>query len=274
MRNFQGILDALWRRPAPPAMVERSLDRALCEQLIWRRGAHLWQDEATALKTLADGCRLSGFGAVTAVFSRREEEQEFPALDWLSAFLPAHMGAICGLVQGPAQRVAAGESPEQVLEAFPRKVEMLAEKAGAILLQDDLTTVTDSGLRRQILRSLQRACQGAHRRNRPVIWADLSGRPLSPEAVAELPVDALQLSERYGFTTEEAIRRYGQRFCLLGRTDFTRLLSLKPVDIIGDFASLWDLCQGRGYLFGSGNLDGEPVPYLTFLSMLTAVERL
>lgn len=274
MGDFQGILDALWGRPAPPAMVEHGLDRALCEQLIWRRGEHLWQDEATALMNLADGCRLSSFGSVTACLSRAEEEQGFPALDELADVLPLDMGVIGGLAEGPAQRMAAGQTPEQVLRDFPKAVGKLSEKSGAVFIQDDLSVLADSGLGAQALLCLKAACEAAHRKGRPVIWVDLSHCPLPLEKVAQLPFNAVQLSDRYPFATKDAIRYYGQRFSLLGRTDFAQLMALKPVDIIADFTSLWSLSQGKGYLFGSGNIDGRPIPYLTFLSMLTAIRRL
>ena len=44
-----------------------------------------------------------------------------------------------------------------------------------------------------------------------------------------------------------------------------------------DEASLQELAQKagvRGYIHGSGNISAAPVPYLTYLSMLSAMKRL
>ena len=61
--KFFPIRSALALEPAPPAMAEFTFEKSLCEQLIWRRGEHLWQNEPVKLSTLLDGSKRCGFGA-------------------------------------------------------------------------------------------------------------------------------------------------------------------------------------------------------------------
>lgn len=252
LSKFMPIQKALALEPAPPAMAEFTFERSLCEQLIWRRGAHLWQDERARLATLLEGSKRCGFGAAVLTVSsagligsmRRDAEG---------------MGLICG----PA---ALPDGSEEQL----RLIGAIAAEADAVLLQGAF----DPDLRREQLGYLREACETVHRAGKRVIFADRSEDPLPPEQLAELPLDGLQLSERYPFTTEEAIREYGRRFCLFGRTDFSRLAERSPMELIRDAARLWELCGGKGYVFGTGDLDGRPLPYLTFISMITAVNRL
>lgn len=263
--GFKEVQAALFGQQSRPAMAERQLEQRLCEQLIWRRGAHLWRDEATALATQADGCRLSGFGAVTAMLS----DDGFAALAALQASLPANMGIIAGFQNGPAAG-GADAAMQNFLENIRRLSAQLAG-AGAVRIRTALPE--DKGFRREVKACLSDCCKAAKAQGLPVIWDDQAAAPAPLEEIAGLPFDAVWLSERYPFSTGEAIRRYGKRFGLLGRTDFARLLTLKPMDIIDDFRQLWELSAGKGYLFGSGG-EGAPIPYLTFLSMLTALERL
>lgn len=266
--DFRSVQAALFRQPSLPVMAERQLEQRLCEQLIWRRGPHLWQDEATALMTQADGCRLSGFSTVTVKLS----DGGLPALAALQASLPAHMGVIAGFRNGPAERAADGA--DAALENFLENIRSVSAQLagrGAVCISTALPA--DEGFRREVKACLSDCCGAAKAQGLPVIWDDEAAEPAPLEEIADLPFDAVWLSARYLFSTEEAVRRYSGRFGLLGRTDFARLLTLKPMDIIDDFRRLWELTGGKGYLFGSGGR-GEAIPYLTFLSMLTALERL
>lgn len=253
--KFFPIRSALALEPAPPAMAEFTFEKSLCEQLIWRRGEHLWQNEPVKLSTLLDGSKRCGFGAAA-----------LPVSDagLIGPLRPAAEGM--GLICGPAEVLRAPS------EEYVRSAAEIAEKADAVFLQGMFSG--DEGRDRALTNCLKQACEAVHRAGKRVIWVDLSASPLSPERIAELPFDGLQLSDRYGFTTEEAIREYGKRFCLFGRTDFPALAEKSPMELIRDAARLWELCGGKGYVFGTGNISGRPIPYLTFISMITAVNRL
>lgn len=255
VNRFHPIRKALSREAAPAAMMEFTFERALCEQLIWRRGEHLWKDEPSRLAALLEGSKRSGFGGAVLAVS------DVSQISLLRAETDG-MGLICG----PAEVL---ETPS---EGYIRAVEQIAREADAVFLQGKLSE--DSGLRRETLECLQFACGAVHAAGKKVIWVDRSPIPLSPEKAAGLPFDGLQLTDRYDFSTEEAIRQYGERFCLLGRTDFARLETMSPMELIRDAARLWELCSGRGYIFGTGDIDGRPLPYLTFISMISAVNRL
>ena len=248
--KFLPVEKALARESSSPAMAEFTFDRFLCEQLIWRRGGHLWQDEAARLATLLEGSRRSGFGAAVLTVS------DASLIDALRQQADG-LGLICG--------------PEKVLTAagehYLADVQKIARQADAVFLQGSLR---DS----EGLQCLKLACDAVHAAGKKAIWVDRSSTPLSPEKIAELPFDGLWLTDRYDFSTEEAIRRYGERFCLFGRTDFARLEEMSPMELIRDASRLWELCGGKGYVFGTGDIDGRPLPYLTFISMITAVNRL
>ena len=268
--------ETLLGRGNKPLMLEHSLHPALCEQLIWRRGPHLWQTEETAQLTLADGYRLSGFGGAVVSLSDEQAKEDFPLPDWLRKQLPAETELICGMAEGPAQRIAAGEKPDQILEQFPHAAAALASRSDGLFLRDDWSGISDTGLQQEILSCLKRACEQIHEQGKPVIWVDGTPEPLP---LSQLPdcFDAVQLSENYPLSTGEMMREYGKQFCLMGRTDFSRLMTLRPMEIIEDFASLQELAEKggvRGYIHGSGNISAVPVPYLTYLSMLSAMKRL
>lgn len=255
--KFLPIRKALSLEPAEPAMMEHTLERTLCEQLIWRRGAHLWQDEPAVLSTLLEGSKRAGFGgAVLAVSDVSLIDELWKEADGI------------GLICGPAEILA------EPSEEYIRIVEQIADQADAVFLQGNFDGIIDDGLKRELLSCLKASCEAVHRTSKQVIWVDRSIQPLPPEEMAGLPFDGLQLTDRYGFSTAEAIRRYGDRFCLLGRTDFSRLAEMSPMELIRDHARLWELCSGKGYIFGTGDIDGRLLPYLTFISMITAVNRL
>ena len=56
---------------------EYALDRALAEQLVWRRGDTLWATENARVQTLADAAAVSGFDCAVVQLSF---EDGFPAL--------------------------------------------------------------------------------------------------------------------------------------------------------------------------------------------------
>lgn len=253
--KFTPIEKALAGEPAAPMMLEHTFEHSLCEQLIWRRGEHLWQDERSQLSTLLEGSKRSGFGGAVLAVSDAA----------LIASLRVQADGL-GLVCGPREVLKAPD------ERYIRAAEQIARQADAVFLQGDLSG--NAGLLRENLACLRLACEAVHAAGKKVIWVDRSPTPLSPEKIAELPFDGLQLTDRYAFSTEEAIRQYGDRFCLLGRTDFSRLETLSPMELIRDAVRLWELCGGKGYIFGTGDIDGRPLPYLTFISMITAVNRL
>jgi len=254
VNRFHPIRKALSREAAPAAMMEFTFERALCEQLIWRRGAHLWQDERARLSTLLEGSKRAGFGAAVLAVS------DAALIDVLRGEADG-MGLVCG----PSEMLNPSEK-------YVRAVSEIAQTADAVVLQG--TFDADEGLVREQLYYLRAACEAAHKAGKQVIFADRSADPLLPEKLAELPVDGLQLTEGYGFSTEDAIQHYGGRFCLLGRTDFFRLAEMSPMELIRNAARLWELCGGKGYIFGTGDMHGRPLPYLTFISMIAAVNRL
>lgn len=253
--KFFPIRMALEKEPAPPAMAEFTFEKSLCEQLIWRRGEHLWQDERARLSTLLEGSKRCGFGA---------------------AVLPVSDAGLIGDLRLTAEDIGLICGQAEVLcapsEEYVRSTAEIAGQVDAVFLQGSFGG--DEGKNRALTECLKQACNAVHLAGKKVIWVDWSDSPLSLEKIAELPFDGLQLSDRYTFTTEDVIREYGKRFCLFGRTDFPALAEKSPMELIRDAARLWELCGGKGYVFGTGNISGRPIPYLTFISMITAVNRL
>ena len=77
-REFLRVLSH--EKPGRAVFFEYALNRALAEQLVWRRGDTLWATENARVQTLADAAAVSGFDCAVVQLSF---EDGFPALKGL-----------------------------------------------------------------------------------------------------------------------------------------------------------------------------------------------
>ena len=83
----------------------------------------------------------------------------------------------------------------------------------------------------------------------------------------------MHLTGAYTAETAELWREYHEEFAILGDTRLSWLKNQEPSRIIAYCEALQALTGNKGFAFGMGNPQGEPVPYLSYISTLSALVR-
>lgn len=250
MADYRALLRVLENeRPGRAVFFEYALNRELAEQLIWRRGTHLWETEAARVQTLADAAAAAGFDCAAAELAFSDG---FPGLR--------------GLQLAEGMKLAAGLSGS----ADP---DMLEERYRVLAGEDAVCAVIVRNVPCGTPEKYRRFAGAVHRAGKPCIWADSSSQPIPLEELADCGFDGIHLTESYGVPMEVLLDRFGKRWALLGDTRFSWLVRQKPRDIIDYCQGLFQRTGGKGYAFGTGNPEGRPIPYLSYVAILSAYLR-
>ena len=260
-REFLRILAN--QEPGRAVGFEYAWDRSLAEQLLWRKGAHLWAEEKARACSLAETalrCRMD-----CVVLELLEEDGVFPGLEGLGEVLPQGMKAAAGMRAGFFE--TGGD-----LGAFRRGYEKLAGDPAvcAVIIRDRGEAVPGKEDFLEISRELTAA---VHSLGKPCIWADCGQEPVPLDWAAGCGFDAVHLTGAYTAETAELWREYHEEFAILGDTRLSLLKNQEPSRIIAYCEALQALTGNKGFAFGMGNPQGEPVPYLSYISTLSALVR-
>lgn len=250
MADYRELLRVLENeRPGRAVFFEYALNRELAEQLVWRRGGHLWETEADRVQILADAAAVSGFDCAVAdlAFSNG-----FPGLQ--------------GLRLAEGMKLAAGLSEMT-------ETDVLEERYAALAREEAVCAVIVRNVPCGTPEQYRRFSEAVHRAGKPCIWADCSRQPMSLEGLTDCGFDGIHLTEAYGAPMERLLDAFGSRWALLGDTRFSWLIRQKPRDIISYCQGLFHRTKGKGYAFGTGNPEGKPIPYLSYAAILSAYIR-
>ena len=260
-REFLRILAN--QEPGRAVGFEYAWERGLAERLLWRKGGHLWAGEKTRVRSLAETALRCRMDCVALELS--EEDGVFPGLEGLSEALPEGMRAAAGMRAGFFE--TGGE-----LGAFRRGYEKLAGDPAvcAVIIRDRGEAVPGKEAFRKISREITAAVHGL---GKPCIWADCGQEPVPLDWAAQCGFDAVHLTGAYTAETAEIWREYHQEFALLGDTRLSWLKNQEPAQIIAYCEYLQALTGNKGFAFGMGNPQGEPVPYLSYISTISALVR-
>ena len=194
-----------------------------------------------------------------------EEDGVFPGLEGLGEVLPQGMKAAAGLRTGFFE--AGGN-----FDDFRRGYEKLAGDPAvcAVIIRDRGEAVPGKEDFLEISRELTAA---VHSLGKPCIWADCGQEPVPLDWAAGCGFDAVHLTGAYTAETAELWREYHEEFAILGDTRLSLLKNQEPSRIIAYCEALQALTGNKGFAFGMGNPQGEPVPYLAYISTLSALVR-
>ena len=194
-----------------------------------------------------------------------EEDGVFPGLEGLGEVLPQGMKAAAGLRTGFFE--AGGN-----FDDFRRGYEKLAGDPAvcAVIIRDRGEAVPGKEDFLEISRELTAA---VHSLGKPCIWADCGQEPVPLDWAAGCGFDAVHLTGAYTAETADLWREYHEEFAILGDTCLSWLKKQEPSRIIAYCESLQALTGNKGFAFGMGNPQGEPVPYLSYISTLSALVR-
>ena len=194
-----------------------------------------------------------------------EEDGVFPGLEGLGEVLPQGMKAAAGLRTGFFE--AGGN-----FDDFRRGYEKLAGDPAvcAVIIRDRGEAVPGKEDFLEISRELTAA---VHSLGKPCIWADCGQEPVPLDWAAGCGFDAVHLTGAYTAETAELWREYHEEFAILGDTRLSLLKNQEPSRIIAYCEALQALTGNKGFAFGMGNPQGEPVPYLSYISTLSALVR-
>ena len=257
VREFLRVLEN--KRPGRAVGFEYAWERPLAEQLHWRRGESLWAGEEARVRALCETAHRCGLDC--AAVELREEDGRFPGLSAIPDGIPAAAGQTAGLFE-------SGGS----LSAHRAALRGLAEHPAvcAVLIRDRGEAVPDRPSFRRAARELTAE---VHAAGKPCIWADCGEKPVPLEWAAGCGFDGVHLTAAYSGGTAEFWKEYGGAFAILGGTELDFLCEAKPRDILAHCAALQALTGNRGFAYGTGNPWGRPVPYLSYISTLTALRR-
>ena len=260
-REFLRILAN--QEPGRAVGFEYAWERDLAERLLWRKGAHLWADEKARACSLAETalrCRMD-----CVVLELLEEDGAFPGLVGLSEALPRGMKAAAGMRAGFFETGGG-------FETFRRDYEKLAGDPAvcAVIIRDRGEAVPGKEAFRKISREITAAVHGL---GKPCIWADCGQEPVPLDWAAQCGFDGVHLTGAYPAETAEIWREFHEEFAILGDTRLSWLKNQEPAQIIAYCESLQALTGNKGFAFGMGNPQGEPVPYLSYISTLSALVR-
>ena len=194
-----------------------------------------------------------------------EEDGVFPGLEGLGEVLPQGMKAAAGLRTGFFE--AGGN-----FDDFRRGYEKLAGDPAvcAVIIRDRGEAVPGKEDFLEISRELTAA---VHSLGKPCIWADCGQEPVPLDWAAGCGFDAVHLTGAYTAETAELWREYHEEFAILGDTRLSLLKNQEPSRISAYCEALQALTGNKGFAFGMGNPQGEPVPYLSYISTLSALVR-
>lgn len=247
MADYREFLRVLaHRQPGRAVGFEYTWDKSLAEQLIWRRGDTLWQDTEALARTRIDTASRCGLDTVV--------------LDFLQ--LPASLPRL----------MPEGLRAVALLSVDSNDCQTAAETEGicAVMLRGYGKIISD---RAEFLRSFRPAVDAIRKAGKPVIWADCGKEPLPVSWAADCGFDAIHLTHHYASNTAEIWQEFHRDLAILGDTRMDWLIRQKPRDILDYCESLQKLTQNCGFAFGMGNPEGLPVPYLCYVSVLTALAR-
>lgn len=152
MADYRELLRVLENeRPGRAVFFEYALDRALAEQLVWRRGDTLWATENAWVQTLADAAAVSGFDCAVVQLSF---EDGFPALK--------------GLRLREGMKLAAGLSVP-IFDPAPYEALAKEEAVCAVILRNVPYGTPEN---------YRQLAAAVHRQGKPCIWADDSKTPI------------------------------------------------------------------------------------------------
>ena len=194
-----------------------------------------------------------------------EEDGVFPGLAGLGEVLPRGVKGAAGMRAGFFE--TGGD-----LGAFRRGYEKLAGDRAvcAVIIGDRGEAVPGKEDFLEISRELTAA---VHSLGKPCIWADCGQEPVPLDWAAGCGFDAVHLTGAYTAETAELWREYHEEFAILGDTRLSLLKNQEPSRIIAYCEALQALTGNKGFAFGMGNPQGEPVPYLSYISTLSALVR-
>ncbi len=247
MADYRELLRVLENeRPGRAVFFEYALDRALAEQLVWRRGDTLWATENARVQTLADAAAVSGFDCAVVQLSF---EDGFPALK--------------GLRLREGMKLAAGLSVP-IFDPAPYEALAKEEAVCAVILRNVPCGTPEN---------YRQLAAAVHRQGKPCIWADDSKTPIPLSELTGCSFDGIHLTEARNRPVELLWKQWNDRWALLGDTRFSWLIRQKPRDILDYCTGLQQLTHGKSYAFGSGNPEGKPIPYLSYAAILSAYIR-
>lgn len=264
MADYREFLRILENKQAGRAVgFEYAWERSLAEQLLWRKGAHLWASEQAKARSLAETalrCRLD-----CVALELLEEDGVFPGLAGLSDALPEGMKAAVGKQAGFFE--SGGN-----LSAFRTAYETLALDPAvcAVIVRDKGEAVPGQKAFQEICREFT-AAVGEH--GKLCIWADCGEKPIPLEWVVGCGFAAVHLTGAYPADTVDIWQMFHDEFAILGDTRLSWLKNQEPAQIIAYCESLQKLTGNWGFAFGTGNPHGEPIPYLSYISTLSALVR-
>lgn len=257
VREFLRVLEN--KRPGRAVGFEYAWERSLAEQLLWRRGESLWAGEEARVRTLCETALRCGLDC--AAVELREEDGRFPGLSAIPDDVRAAAGKTEGLWESGG-RLADFRAAYRTLAAHPAVC--------AVLIRDRGEAVPDRASFRRAAREL---AAEVHAAGKPCIWADCGEKPVPLEWAAGCGFDGVHLTAAHPGSTAELWREYGGEFAVLGGTALDFLCRSKPRDILAYCGELQKMTGNRGFAFGTGNPWGKAVPYLSYISTLTALRR-
>ena len=273
MPDYRELLRVLQNKePGRAVMFEYCFSRSIAEQLIWRRSERLWNTEPERVRTIADTAVNAGLD--TAVIEFEEHEGSLPGLKYLCGSLAPGLKICGGLQKGLAERYVEGEPLEleqEKLEGFYRSMAASPEIC-ALIIRDSFDEV--QGDISKFLKAYKTFCHIVHELGKPCIWADFGNHPLSVELLKDIGFQGIHFTQAYRFPMKEFLKKYGDRYAILGDTRFSEICRAKPNDIIAYCTELYCLTKGKGYAYGTANIRGDEIPYLAYLSILSAIKRL
>ncbi len=268
MKKWESFLQVLANQtPTTPVIFEYAVPRDTAEQLIWRRGDHLWETEEVAFRNLADTYKLCKMDFGPLHFPANCSDPQL--VDLLLQTLPEGFRVIGAQKQTIAKKLQTGLSLSDCFDQTRDLYLTLAKHPAVIAcaFNDCLDEIEEKDA---VLQFYQTLAGELHDLNLPCIWIDFSDHPVAIERVISLGVDGLYLTERYPLTTEEAIDRYGKQIALFGDTHTDYLKTAKTKPIMAHIKRLQEHAGHQGYAYGTGNIKGTDFPYLNFISVLTA----
>lgn len=239
MRDYREFLRALNSQSGRVSLAEPFIPRVIAEQLIWRRGAQLWDSAEHYIDTM---CELYAYVKSDVVFIDGREYELRELIKWRE-LLPAGMKFV----------VTVDRTSE--LEA---------------LMDDSICAVMTSELDIGAMVGASRECGRMKIFGKPCVYLSRALGDAAKDDILSASehrfngVYLPKIDERLiGFATEKSV-------ALLGGVGVDAVNHTQPLDIYNQVE--W-LTEHRLRLIGSGGY-GEPVEYLGFISLLGKYQKL